>query len=648
MLDRLRLALRQPTRGDGVSPGLVPVAAAAASRQLRDLWESLPNELGWIGTVDHKRIGTRYIVTGFVFFVLGGVEALALRAQLARPENSLLDPTTYNELFTMHGTTMIFLFATPLLSGFGNYFVPLMIGARDMAFPRLNALGYWIYVLAGAFMYSSFLASAVPQGGWFAYVPLTGRAYSPEAGMDFWTLGVIFIGLSSTAGAINFIVTIFKFRAPGMALSRMPLFVWNILVTAFGLLFAIPSLTVAAALLELDRQIGTHVFDPAGGGNPLLWQHLFWIFGHPDVYIIFMPAVGLVSTMVPVFTRHTMVGYLWVAVAAVTTIIFSFGIWVHHMFATGLPPLALSIFSAASIMIAVPAGLQVIAWIVTIFVGRPVWKTPFLFVIGFLVLFLVGGLTGVMVAAVPFNWQVTDSYFIVAHFHYVLFGGSVFPIFGAFYYWLPKMTGRLLDERLGVLNFWLMFVGFNLAFLPMFLAGMLGEPRRTYTYPSGMGLDEVNFAETIGAFLLALGIVVFIVNVLWSERRGALAGDDPWQANTLEWATSSPPPPYNFARIPTVYSRDPLWDPTPESTTIKEPEALRLTRRETLASSLMDARPELLVQVPADSIWPAFVALAIGVLFLGALVGSITLAGFGALGLFLSISGWLWPARRPL
>ncbi|HEV8228936.1 MAG TPA: cytochrome c oxidase subunit I [Candidatus Limnocylindria bacterium] len=619
--------------------------AASIERQLERLWGTAPDEAGWVTTTDHKSIGMRYIATGFIFFVLGGLEALAMRTQLARPGLELMDGATYNGLFTMHGTTMIFLFATPILSGFGNYLVPLMIGARDMAFPRLNAFGYWIFVLAGIFMYLSFPASSVPQNGWFAYVPLSGAAHSPGTGMDFWTLGLVFLGIATTAGAINFIVTIAKLRAPGMSIDRMPLFVWNILVTAIAMLFAIPSLTVAAALLELDRYIGTHFYDGAAGGDPLLWQHLFWIFGHPDVYIIFMPAVGMVSSIVPVFARRTMVGYTALVVASIATIVISFGVWVHHMFAVGIAAQALGIFSAASMLIAIPAGLQMAAWIATIWAGRPVWSTAFLFVVGFLVLFLVGGLTGVMVASVPFDWQVTDSYFVVAHLHYVLFGGMVFPLFGAFYYWLPKMTGRLLDERLGVANFATMFVGFNLAFFPMHISGMLGMPRRVYTYPGGGALDLLNLLSTLGAYLIALSVVIFLANVAWSARRGALAGADPWSANTLEWATASPPPAYDFARIPVVRSRDPLWERGPLSAA-PEPKELLTSRRETLGTSVVEAATETFLRLPGDSLAPALAAAAVLVLFAGLLLKFLIAVAIGVALVVATVAVWLWPSRE--
>jgi cytochrome c oxidase subunit I+III len=613
---------------------------------LERVWESAHDEAGWVVTTDHKKIGARYIATGFVFFLLGGIEALVMRAQLARPGLELVDPATYDGLFTMHGTTMIFLFATPILSGFGNYLVPLMIGARDMAFPRLNAFGYWVFVLSGVFMNMSFLTSSLPQNGWFAYAPLTGAAYSPESGMDYWALGLIFLGIATTAGGINFIVTIAKLRAPGMSVDRMPLFVWNILVTAVAMVFAIPSLTVAAALLELDRYIGTRFYDPAAGGNPLLWQHLFWIFGHPDVYIIFMPAVGMVSSIVPVFVRRPIVGYPALVLASVLTIVIGFGVWTHHMFAVGLPVQALGFFSAASMLIAVPAGLQMAAWIATIWSGRPIWSTAFLFVLGFIVLFVLGGLTGVMLGALPFDWQVTDSYFVVAHFHYVLFGGMVFPLFGAFYYWFPKLSGRLLDERLGIANFVTMFIGFNVAFLPMHLSGMLGMPRRVYTYPGGTALDALNLMSTLGAFLIAVSVAIFIVNWAWASKFGRVAEPDPWAANTLEWATGSPPPVYNFERIPLVRSRDPLWDPPTGAA--DEPQELARSRRQTFGTSPIEGVAETYLRMPSDSLAPALTAAALFALFAAILLKFLVAIVVAVLLVIAALVYWLRPSLEVL
>jgi cytochrome c oxidase subunit 1/cytochrome c oxidase subunit I+III len=544
----------------------------------------------------------------------------------------------------MHGITMIFLFATPILSGFGNYFIPLMIGARDMAFPRLNAFGYWVFFFAGLFMSSSLLVGKAPTDGWFNYVPFALTHYSPGLNIDFYGLGIIFVGISSTTGAINFIVTIFKMRAPGMSINRMPLFVWAVLSTAFAIVFALPSLTVANVLLELDRKAGFHFYDVAHGGDPILWQHLFWIFGHPDVYIIVLPALGIVSTILPVFARRPIVAYPYVALSTVAIGIVGFGVWVHHMFATGLPQLSLSFFSAASMMVVIPSGIQMFAWVITIIKGRPVYRVPFLFIIGFIVTFLIGGLTGPMFAAVPFDQQITDSYFVVAHFHYVLFGGAVFPIFGALYYWLPKMTGRMLDERLGKLSFWLIFIGFQVTFFPMHIMGLLGMPRRIYTYQGGLGWDVWNLISSIGSFILVAGVLAFIIDYFLSLRRGLPAGDDPWASDTLEWAISSPPPAYNFESIPQVRSRVPLWDDPglPEEIRRGAAGPVLDEGHATVATSVLDADSEEVLEMPGESPWPLATALGLLIIFCALLVSHLGVAAAGLLIMLWGLAGWLW------
>jgi cytochrome c oxidase subunit I+III len=528
--------------------------------KLDTTWSEKPGIKTFLTTVDHKKIGKRYLVTSFAFFVAAGLEALAMRTQLAVPDAGAIGPKVYNQLFTMHGVTMIFLFVTPMLNGFGNFIVPLQIGARDMAFPRMNALSYWIYLASGIFLYVGLLVGQAPNDGWFNYTPLAEKTFTPGYNIDFYNLGLLFLTVSSTVGATNFIVTIFKLRAPGMSLNRIPLFCWAILAQSFSLVFALPALSVANIFLELQRRFGFHFFDRAHGGDALLWQHLFWIFGHPDVYIIFLPGVGIVSSVVPVFARRSMIAHDWLALATIATAFIGFGVWVHHMFATGLSNVTYAFYSAASMVIVIPSGVQIFGWLATILKGRPVIKSPFLYVLGFIVVFVIGGVTGVMFAAIPFDQQVTDTYFVVAHFHYVLFGGAVFPIFAAIHYWFPKITGRMLDETLAQWAFWLFFVGFNLTFFPMHISGLLGMPRRIYTYHPGLSWDLWNLLSTIGAFTLAVGILGTVVNVLWSLRSGKRAGPDPWGANTLEWATDSPPPEFNFASIPVVHSNDPNWD----------------------------------------------------------------------------------------
>jgi cytochrome c oxidase subunit I len=622
------------------------MATAVAREELQKLernWREPSGLKTFFTTVDHKSIGRRYLVTASLFFVAAGIEALALRTQLAAPDESVIGPKAYNELFSMHGVTMIFLFVTPFFSGFGNYIVPLQIGARDMAFPRMNALSYWTYLASGLLLYSSFLFGAAPNDGWFNYVPLAEKAYTPGANIDFYNVGLLFLAVSSTVGSINFIVTILKLRAPGMSLNRVPLFCWAILAQALSLVFALPALSCANLFLELQRRFGFHFFDAAHGGDALLWQHLFWIFGHPDVYIIFLPAVGIVSSVVPVFARRSLVAHDWLVLATMATAFIGFGVWVHHMFATGLSNVLYTFFAAASLLIVLPSGVQVFGWIATILKGRPVLKSPMLYVLGFLVVFVVGGVTGVMFAAIPFDQQITDSYFVVAHFHYVLFGGAVFPIFAGIHYWYPKIVGRLLDERLATWSFWLFFVGFNLAFFPMHISGLLGMPRRVYTYHEGLGWDLPNLLSTIGAFTLAVGILGTVANVMWSARKGEPAGDDPWGANTLEWATESPPPHYNFASIPVVHSHDPNWDVAD-----RRGDRVRLARgeltlpddHETIGTSWLDGDIEEIHESPYESAWPLALAFALAWFFAAVVAGHWVLAGVGLALAGVTVGGW--------
>ncbi len=618
------------------------MATVSAAERLTQLWETPHTLWGQLATVDHKTIGKRYLVTAVIFLLAGGVEALIMRVQLSASDLRVLQPETYNQLFSMHGITMIFWYASPILSGFGNYLVPLMLGARDMALPRLNAFSYWMFLFSGVFLYVSLALARAPHAGWFAYAPYTNTLYSPGINMDFYALSLILLTISTTAGAINFLVTIFRLRAPGMSINRMPLFMYSTATTSALSVLALPALTAACVFLELDRQWGTHFFDSTRGGTPLLWQHTFWFFGHPWVYIIFLPATGMISMLLPVFARRPIVGYTWVAVATVLTGVVGMGVWVHHMFAVGMSQMSMSFFSAASMTISIFSTVQVFAWIATLWSGRPVLTTSMLFALGFIATFIIGGLNGVVTAVIPFDWQLTDTYFVVSHLHYVLIGANVFPVFAAFYYWLPKMTGRLMNETSGKWSFWLMFVGFNLAFFPMQITGLLGMPRRIYTYPGGMGWDTLNFVITIGAFVLALGALVSIVNFLVSMRHGAIAGRNPWKSDTLEWSIPSPPPPYGSVHIPTVVSRHPLWDEHEEE---RDPSGERILdqQRLTISTSWLDAVPLALAKMPEDTITPLLVSLAIMAVFTALLLKAVLIAGAMALLMLLLIAAWLWP-----
>ncbi|HEY2067779.1 MAG TPA: cytochrome c oxidase subunit I [Gemmatimonadaceae bacterium] len=516
----------------------------------------------WLTTVDHKRIGTLYLFSSLFFFLVGGIEAAIIRAQLAVPNNHLVSAEAYNQLFTMHGTTMIFLGIMPLSAAFFNYLIPLQIGARDVAFPRLNAFSYWVFLLGGLFINASWFLGAAPNGGWFGYAPLTTMQFSPGLNIDFWVLGLQILGVSSLAAAFNFITTIINMRAPGMNLMRMPMFTWNAFVVQFLIILAFPVITIALVFLQFDRFFGTNFYTMSAGADPLLWQHLFWIFGHPEVYILVLPAFGLVSEIIPTFSRKPIFGYP-VMVYATTLIAFlGFGVWAHHMFAVGMGPIGDTFFGVTTMLIAIPTGVKIFNWIFTMFGGSVRFTTAMKFAIGLVGLFTIGGISGVMHSSPPADLQQTDTYFVVAHFHYVLFGGSMMGIFGGIYYYFPKITGRLLNETLGSWHFWLMFLGMNLTFFPMHYSGLMGMPRRIYTYDAGQGWESFNMMSSVGTAILFVGMLVFLYNFFASYRSGVPAGNDPWGAPTLEWAIPSPPPEYNFARIPRVTSRVPLWDLT--------------------------------------------------------------------------------------
>jgi cytochrome c oxidase subunit 1 len=535
--------------------------AEAASRPLVDALH------GWVTTVDHKRLGILYILYALIFLVIGGIEAGIMRIQLMHAHNDFVSPQVFNRMFTMHGTTMIFFVAMPLVFGFANYLIPLMIGARDMAFPRLNAFSFWLMAFGGFLLYFSLVganglygAGNAPDVGWFAYAPLTSRTFSVGHSTDFWTLGLLVSGFGSIGTAINILTTILCMRCPGMSLGKMPLLAWLNLVMSGMVILAISPLTAAQVMLLVDRYLGGHFFDTQAGGSAVVWMHFFWIFGHPEVYVLAIPAFAFASEIIPVFSRKAMFGYPVMVAATICIGFIGMSVWAHHMFTVGMSSSANTFFVLSTMAIAVPTGIKIFNWLATMWGGKIEFKTPMLFCVAFLFQFLVAGLTGIMLGAAPFDWQLSNSYFVVAHFHYVIVGGILFTIFGAFYYWFPKMSGKMCNETLGKLHFWLFFIGFHLTFDFMHIPGMLGMPRRIYTYEPGRGWDVWNLIVTIGVFFQALGTVIFVINLLWSYFNGKAAGSDPWDAWTLEWSTLSPPPAYNFASIPVVKSRRPLWD----------------------------------------------------------------------------------------
>ena len=521
----------------------------------------------WVVTVDHKRLGIMYVVTGLVFFVIAGLEAAAMRIQLAWSGLHVVPPETFNRLFTMHGTTMVFLVGIPIVFGFGNYLVPLMIGARDLAFPRLNAFGFWVLVFGGLLLHFSVIggdglygAGSAPAVGWFAYAPLTSKAFTPGNATDYWNLAVFVTGIGTIATAVNLVTTTLIMRGPGMTFGRLPIFVWVMLTVSGMTLMILPPLSAAQIMLVLDRYLGAHYFDTQAGGSAVMWQHFFWFFGHPEVYVLMLPGFGFVSEIIPVFSRKVLFGYPMIVAATVSIGLVGLSTWAHHMFVVGLGGPVTTFFALSTMLIAVPTGMKIFNWLGTMYGGKLIFRTPMLFSCAFLFQFLVAGLTGIMLSVAPFDWQLSDSYFVVAHFHFVLFGGLLFTIFAAIYYWFPKVTGRMLSERLGRWHFWLLVIGFNITFVTMHVQGLLGMPRRIYTYQPDRGWDIWNFITTLGVPVQAIAVLIFVANVLLSLWRGERAGDDPWDAWTLEWATTSPPPDYNFETIPVTTSRRPLWD----------------------------------------------------------------------------------------
>jgi cytochrome c oxidase subunit I+III len=617
--------------------------------RLHAVW-SKPRRFAFFTEINNTHIGLLYIGTGFLFFLGAGVLALLMRIQLAVPGNTFLDPRTYNQFFTMHGTVMMFLFAVPIVEAIAVLLLPSMLGTRDMPFPRLSALGYWSYALGGILVFSSLFFGVAPDGGWFMYPPLTGPTFSPGLNTDVWVLGLGFVEISAVAAAVELIVGILRTRVPGMTLGTMPIFAWYMLVTAGMIMVGMPAVIAADILLELERLLGMPFYDPTRGGDPLLWQHLFWLFGHPEVYIIFLPAAGIVSMILPTFARTRLVGYGWIVLAAIAVGFLSFGLWVHHMFTTGLPLLSLAFFSAASTAIAIPMGIQMFGWLATLWDGKPVLGVPMLFILGFLFIFTVGGLTGVMVAAVSYDWQVHDTYFVVAHFHYVLTGGMLFPVFAALYYWMPVATGRRLSERLGRWAFWLMFIGFNAAFLPMHLTGLRGMPRRVYSYAEALGVGGLNLNTTVFSFVLGAGVLVVAFDVVRQHRTGQPAADNPWNAPSLEWLAG--PRPHAFRSLVPIMSRYPLW----EQEGLAEEEAAGrgylpdapVGERESLVTSAIASEPQQIMRLPGPG-WTGFVAAAATAIGLAAsTIGLTALGAVAGLAAAAAYLYWLWSMDRAL
>ncbi|MCS5666696.1 MAG: cytochrome c oxidase subunit I [Dehalococcoidia bacterium] len=582
---------------------------------------------GWMTTVDHKRIGVLYGVTAFIFLLFAGIEAGVIRMQLASADNDLIGPGRFNEMFTMHATTMVFMVIMPMSVSFFNIVIPLAIGARDVSFPRLNALSYWIFLFGGVLMHMSFVVDQVPDAGWFSYANLTEKPFSVDHGLDYWAISLLVMGTSSVAGALNFIVTIINLRAPGMTMMRMPVFVWMTLITSLLLVLAFPVITVGLIELTMDRNFGTHFFIPAEGGDPVLWQHLFWVFGHPEVYILILPAMGIVSEILPTFSRKPLFGYPFIVFSGIVIGIMGWAVWSHHMFTVGLGPVANSVFTITTMLIAVPTGVKIFNWIGTLWKGSIEFTTAMMYALAFIALFIVGGLSGVSHAVSPSDFQQQDTYYIVAHLHYVLFGGSIVGIFAGTYYWFPKITGKMLDETLGKLNFWFVFIGMNLTFFPMHFVGMNGMPRRIYTYSAEFGWEHMNQISSVGYIVLAIGILIFMYNV-WQSRNSRRVSHDPWDAPGVEWTISSPPPPYNFAEIPQIQGRDHYWivkeNAEAAGTPIREPEA--------------HVDPSS-IHMPSPSYWPIFIAAGVALIG-GGLLSHYALSFVGGIIAFIGTIGW--------
>ncbi|MGY6564300.1 MAG: cytochrome c oxidase subunit I [Halomonadaceae bacterium] len=616
------------------------------------------NPTGWraLTVVNHTTVGLRFMVTGAIFFLIGGLLAMLIRTQLAFPDNDFMSHEIYNQVFTMHGTVMMFLFAIPILEGLAIYMMPKMIGARDLVCPRLTAFGYFCYLFGGIILFSSMILEIAPASGWFMYTPLSSGEYSPGPGSDFWLLGITFVEISALSAGVELVVSILRTRTQGMALHKMPLFAWYILAMALMIVVGFPPLILGSILLELERAAGMPFFEVAGGGDPVLWAHLFWLFGHPEVYIIFLPGAGIVSTLIPVFAGRPIVGYGWVVAAIIIMGFVSFGLWVHHMFTLGIPQLALAFFSAASMLVAIPTAIQIFVWLSTLWLGRPRMTLPMLWIVGFLIIFVLGGLTGVMLALVPFNWQVHDTHFVVAHMHYVLVGGMLFPLMAGLYYWLPQVSGRMPSERLGKWSFWLIFLGFNVTFLVMHWTGLLGMRRRVFTYDTAMGWDIYNLISSVGGFMMSAGVALLILDIVLHFRFGKKAPQNPWGADTLEWAMPKPPTAYNFVSLPAVETRHPLWEKPELSRTIYEGQhglnTIDHGRRETWGSDALTGKLRETIHLPSNSWWPLFSSLALAVVCVSLLVRVYWLAAVAVLVGVVLLLRWSWencahPGKAP-